>query len=131
MRHADLCNVVGGMHALAHPLGALYDAHHGTLNAVLMPYVLLANRSVIAEPIARLARYLELPADFDGFLQWILDLRQSVNIPNDLATIGIDDQRLDDLGEMAVADPSSGTNPILHDAVAYTRIVTDALHGNL
>jgi alcohol dehydrogenase class IV len=34
---------LGAMHALAHPLGALHDAHHGTLNAVLMPYVLKAN----------------------------------------------------------------------------------------
>ena len=45
---------LGAMHALAHPLGALYDAHHGTLNAVLMPYVLEANRSVIASAIGRL-----------------------------------------------------------------------------
>ncbi len=122
---------LGGMHALAHPLGAIYDAHHGTLNAILMPYVLVANQSVIAESIARLARYLELPADFDGFLHWVLELRKSINIPNDLAAIGIDEARLDDLGHMAVADPSAGTNPIPHDAARYTQIVTAALRGNL
>jgi len=122
---------LGGMHALAHPLGAIYDAHHGTLNAVLMPYVLLANRGAIEQPIVRLARYLELTPDFDGFLQWILDLRTSIKIPNTLEALGIDDRRLKDLGEMAVVDPSAGTNPIQHDAATYSRIAGNALNGNL
>ena len=122
---------LGGMHALAHPLGAIYDAHHGMLNAILMPYVLVANRSVIEQPIARLARYLELTPDFDGFLAWVLSLREEVGIPHDLAAIGIGDDRLEELGHMAVADPSAGTNPIAHDAAAYTRIVTAALRGQL
>ena len=122
---------LGGMHALAHPLGAIYDAHHGTLNAILMPYVLIANRIVIEKPLSRLARYLDLPPDFDAFLDWILALRKEIDIPNDLAAIGIDDKRLDDLGEMAVADPSSSTNPIPHEASAYTHIATKALLGDL
>ena len=122
---------LGGMHALAHPLGAIYDAHHGTLNAVLMPYVLLANKSVIEQPIARLARYLDLAADFDGFMQWVLDLRNAIDIPNDLAAIGIDDKRLEALGHMAVADAASGTNPVQHSPENYTAIVTNALRGEL
>ena len=122
---------LGGMHALAHPLGAIYDAHHGTLNAILMPYVLIANRIVIEKSLSRLARYLDLPPDFDAFLDWILALRKEIDIPNDLAAIGIDDRRLDDLGEMAVADPSSSTNPIPHEASAYTHIATKALLGDL
>ncbi|NKB62341.1 MAG: iron-containing alcohol dehydrogenase [Gammaproteobacteria bacterium] len=120
---------LGAMHALAHPLGAIYDAHHGMLNAILMPYVLIANQSVIKEPLARLARYLELEPDFDGFLQWVIEMRKELGIPNDLATIGIDDERIGELGEMAVADPSAGTNPILHDASAYTKIVNSAIRG--
>ena len=122
---------LGGMHALAHPLGAIYDAHHGTLNAILMPYILIANRKAIERPLSRLARYLDLTPDFDGFLDWILTIRKEIEIPNDLAAIGIDDKRLDELGEMAVADPSSTTNPIQHDAPTYTRIVTKALRGDL
>ncbi len=122
---------LGGMHALAHPLGAIYDAHHGMLNAILMPYVLIANQSVIKEPISRLARYLELDADFEGFLQWVIDMRQRLGIPNDLAAIGINDDRVSELGEMAVMDPSAGTNPIQHNAAAYTRIVGNAVRGVL
>lgn len=122
---------LGGMHALAHPLGAIYDAHHGTLNAILMPYILVANRNAIEDPISRLARYLDLPPDFDGFLDWVLTLRKEIDIPENLAAIGIDDKRLDDIGEMAIADPSSSTNPIQHSASTYTQITTKALLGDL
>ena len=122
---------LGGMHALAHPLGALYDAHHGMLNAILMPYVLKANYPAIDLVIERLSRYLQLPGDFDGFMQWILDLRSQLNIPHSLDAIGIDDSRMAAIGEMAVADPSAGTNPILHDATTYHDIALNALKGTL
>ena len=122
---------LGAMHALAHPLGAVYDAHHGMLNAILMPYVLKANYAVIKQPIARLARYLELDADFDAFLDWVLAIRTEVGIHHQLSAIIPEDSRLDEIGQMAVIDSAAGTNPILHDAAAYTRIARNAYAGNL
>lgn len=123
---------LGGMHALAHPLGALYDAHHGTLNAILMPYVLQANRSKIESCIARLTQYMQLENQgFDGFLQWVLDLRVQVGIPNDLAAIDIDAKRAKLVGEMATQDPSAGGNPIEFTAEQYQQIFEDAVTGNL
>jgi hypothetical protein len=123
---------LGAMHALAHPLGALYDAHHGTLNAVLMPYVLIANRGAIEERIARLSRYLDLAKPgFDGFLEWVLTLRQEIGIPNGLAVLGIDDRQVDRIGRMAVEDPSAGTNPIQFSADEYTALVSRAIEGRL
>ncbi len=60
---------LGAIHALAHPLGALYDAHHGLLNAVLMPYVITFNTPAIAGKLALLARVLDLPRkDAEGVL---------------------------------------------------------------
>jgi len=120
---------LGAMHALAHPLGALYDAHHGTLNAVLMPYVLAANRAAIDARIARLARYLGLAPDFDAFLDWVLKLRARIGIPHTLSQIGIDAARADEIGRMAVADPSAATNPIAFDAAAYAEIAARAVRG--
>ncbi len=120
---------LGAMHALAHPLGAIYDAHHGTLNAILMPYVLIANRSAILEPIARLSRYLGLKPGFDPFLDWVMELRSSIGIVNTLQEINIGDDRLDEIGEMAVADPSAGTNPIAFDAKSYSEVAANAVHG--
>lgn len=123
---------LGAMHALAHPLGAVYDAHHGMLNAVLMPYVLVANRSAIDERIERSARYLGVAkASFDGFLAWILELRQDIGIPHALSAIGIDDARVEEIGRMAVADPSAGGNPISFTADQYTRLCQRAIHGEL
>ena len=122
---------LGAMHALAHPLGAIYDAHHGTLNAVLMPYVLVANRDVIAEPITRLSRYLGMEPGFQPFLDWVLELRGEIGIAHTLAEIGIDDARMDEIGEMAVADPSAGTNPIQFDAQTYAAIGRAAVAGTL
>lgn len=122
---------LGAMHALAHPLGAVYDAHHGTLNAILMPYVLKANYSAIKENIPRLANYLGLDPSFDAFLEWVLSLRQQIEIPNDLSAIIEDDQRYADIGKMAVEDPSASTNPIQFSAAEYTEIVTKAFKGDL
>ncbi|OWJ93235.1 alcohol dehydrogenase [Pseudomonas sp. A46] len=123
---------LGGMHALAHPLGALYDAHHGLLNAVLMPFVLQANRASIEAPMERLARYLGLPqAGFGAVLDWVLDLRAGLGIPHSLAEIGIDGARVEQVGRMAEVDPSAGTNPIPFDAAQYSRIFQHALEGRL
>ena len=123
---------LGAIHALAHPLGALYNAHHGTLNAVLMPYVLQANRLVIEERITRLARAIGIAnPGFDTFLDWILQLRETLQIAPDLAALGIDDSEAARIGEMAKADPSSGTNPLPFSASEYQALFLCALNGNL
>lgn len=123
---------LGGMHALAHPLGALYDAHHGMLNAILMPYVLKANRSAIEERIERTARYIDLEdSSFDGFLNWVLGLREQVGIPHSLSAIGIDETQVDKAGQMATEDPSAGGNPIQFTAAQYAEICTNAIRGEL
>jgi alcohol dehydrogenase class IV len=123
---------LGAMHALAHPLGALYDAHHGMLNAILMPYVLKANESAIAERIELLARYLELAQpSFASFLDWVLAMRDSLGIPHTLSEIGIDARDAAKVGEMAVVDGSAGTNPIPFSDGDYSRIFVTAVEGML
>ncbi|WP_457576138.1 iron-containing alcohol dehydrogenase [Desulfomarina sp.] len=123
---------LGGMHALAHPLGALYDAHHGTLNAILMPYVLKANREKIEPVICRLARFMGLvEADFDGFMSWLLNLRKQIGIPDTLAGIGIGAEQAEMIGQMAAVDPSAATNPVMLSASQYQLIVENAVNGIL
>ncbi|MDR3502512.1 MAG: iron-containing alcohol dehydrogenase [Legionella sp.] len=121
---------LGAMHALAHPLGALYDAHHGRLNAILMPYVLRANRSAIEERIERLARYLSLDDGFDGFLGWILQMRLELGIESTLAEVGIDTSQIDRLATMATEDAASGSNPILFTQQQYKDILYSACNGH-
>lgn len=120
---------LGAMHALAHPLGALYDAHHGRLNAILMPYVLKANRTVIEEKIERLARYLSLDHGFDGFLNWIIQMRLELGIEHSLAELGISADDVDRLATMATQDAAAGSNPVLFTQAQYKDILYAALNG--
>ncbi len=123
---------LGAMHALAHPLGAVYDAHHGLLNAILMPYVLQANETAIAPVITRAAAYLGLERrGFDGFLDWVLDLRSSIGIPQSLAMIGIDDRQIARIAAMAVEDPSAAGNPIPFNIEQYAQILQRAIAGEV
>ncbi len=123
---------LGAMHALAHPLGAVYDAHHGLLNAVLMPYVLKHNAAAITPAMTHLAVVLELKsASFSGLLDWVLGLRESINIPHSLADLGIDKERITELATMAQHDPSSAGNPVKMDADQYEAILADAIDGKL
>ena len=66
---------LGAIHSLSHPVGALYDTHHGMTNGVFMPYVLAFNRPAIEPKIARVAAYLGIPGGFDGFLRAVLELQ--------------------------------------------------------
>ncbi|RLU00748.1 iron-containing alcohol dehydrogenase [Ketobacter sp.] len=119
---------LGAMHALAHSLGALYDAHHGMLNAILMPYVLQANRSAIEDRIVRLARYLNLEeASFAGFLQWILALRAQVGIPHGLSALGIDTTQATVVAAMSARDPAAGGNPIAFSTAQYEALFREAI----
>ncbi|UCB55141.1 MAG: iron-containing alcohol dehydrogenase [Thiotrichales bacterium] len=121
---------LGAVHALAHPLGALYDKHHGLLNAILLPYVLVHNRPAIEDRIGHVARVLELDqASFDAFLQWILELRTTLQIPNDLESIGIDAGQSRRISEMAAADPSAAGNPLLLTAAEYATVFEAAVKG--
>lgn len=122
---------LGAMHALAHPLGGVYDAHHGMLNAILMPYVLKANREAIEKRIERASKYMYIDGGFDGFLQWVLDFREKLNIPHKLEDIGIPGDQLDLIAEMAVKDPSAGGNPIQFTVAQYRDIVGRAQRGDL
>jgi len=123
---------LGGMHAIAHSLGAVYDAHHGLLNAILMPYILNANRAVIENRIERLSRFLSLEdTTFDGFLNWILALRSQLGIPHRLSDIGIDTAQAERIGEMSAADPSAGGNPVAFTVERYAEIFVEAVNGTI
>lgn len=123
---------LGGMHALAHPLGALYDAHHGMLNAILMPYVLKANETAISARLADAARYLHLASpSFGAVLDWVLSLREELGIPHHLRAIGIDDAQAERVGQMAVVDPSAASNPIAFTETQYGELFRAACSGTL
>lgn len=104
---------LGVIHSLAHPLGAIYDAHHGLLNGILMPYAIDFNRSVLGERMRLLAAHLDLEQrDTDGVIGWVTALRKELGIPDTLGAIGIDGARADEIAAAAMADPSTPSNSI-------------------
>jgi alcohol dehydrogenase len=122
---------LGAIHSLSHPFGGLYDAHHGLLNGIIMPYVLKANRRKIEPQIARAAAYLGLKGGFDGFLKWVLALRKETGIPHALKDIGIDAKRLDAVAEMAVRDPNTGSNPVALSVKQFKALAAKCVAGRL
>jgi alcohol dehydrogenase len=102
---------LGAIHALSHPVGALYDTHHGMTNAVFMPYVLVVNRSAIEGKIKRLAAYCGLEPSFDAFLAAVLDLRKALRVPHTLKDFNVDGAQRQLIGDMAIVDPTAGGNP--------------------
>ncbi len=122
---------LGAIHSLSHPVGALYDTHHGLTNGVFMPYVLVANRDAIEARIARLAAYCGLTPSFDAFLNAILGLREKLGVPHTLEDLNVPSDRRDEIAAMAVADPSTATNPVKLDKPLALRIFDMAMEGKL
>jgi alcohol dehydrogenase len=80
-------------------------------NAVLMPYVLEANRAAATEPVERLARYAGIPDGFDGFLDHVVQLRASTGVPHTLLELGVDPAARDDVAADSLAEPPAAGNP--------------------
>ena len=97
---------LGAIHSLSHPINGVNDVHHGLSNAIFMPYVISYNRFAIEKRIILLSSYLELEDQtFDGFLEWILDLRKQLSIPHTLKELNVKFD-FDMLSKMALVDPS-------------------------
>ena len=105
---------LGAIHALSHPIGAIYHTHHGTTNAVVMQAVMRFNSSMIESRCAGAARYLGIEGGFDGFYDFVGGLVQQLNIPKNLTVLGladVGDADLERIVAAALTDPSAGGNP--------------------
>ncbi len=122
---------LGAIHALSHPVGALYHTHHGMTNGVFMPYVLVFNRKAIEPKIERLAGFLGIPGGFDGFLQAVLDLRKEIGVPHDLTGLKVDGGKVETIAEMAVVDPTAGGNPVHLTKEGARKLFEAALKGDV
>jgi alcohol dehydrogenase class IV len=123
---------LGGVHALAHPVGSYFGTHHGLANAIILPYVMVHNREAIAGRTRVIARVLDLPrADFEAVLEWVLGLRHKLGIPHGLAQVGVSVTQPGVIGREAAVDPSAGSNPVPTDAATYERLFRSVVKGDL
>ncbi|AXT25295.1 iron-containing alcohol dehydrogenase [Ruegeria sp. AD91A] len=103
---------LGAIHAMSHPIGAVFNTHHGTTNAVCMPAVLDFNAPAIADRFQQAAAYLDIDGGFDGFRAFVQDFNDSLGIPRTLSDLGVTEASIAELVEGAIVDPSCGGNPI-------------------
>ncbi len=104
---------LGGVHAIAHPVGAYFNTHHGLTNAVLLPYVIVHNRPAIESRLAIVARTLE-PARASRSRPCstgCCEFRKRLEIPHSLAEIGVPLSNPEIIGHEASLDPSAGGQP--------------------
>jgi alcohol dehydrogenase class IV len=123
---------LGAMHSLSHPCGANLNTHHGLTNAVVMPYVLVFNRAAIEKKMVRLAAYLGLANEsFEGVLEWVLELRKTIGIPNTLSDIGVKPEHAAAFAPQAFADLCTGGNPVKIDTPQFEKLYMNCIRGNL
>ena len=103
---------LGAIHALSHPIGAMHHTHHGTTNAVVMQPVLRFNESVVRGRLDAAAAYLGIEGGYEGFYAFVGDLNAMLGIPANLTALGVTNPDMDRLVAGALADPSTGGNPV-------------------
>lgn len=122
---------LGAIHALSHPVGSLYNTHHGMTNAVFMPYVLEFNRPVIEEKMARVAAYLGLTPSYSGFLDFVMKLRADLGVPHTLPDFGVANPDIALMATMSPNDPTAGGNPVPLDEAAARNLFERAMRGEI
>lgn len=103
---------LGVVHSLAHPLSSLLDTHHGLANAVNIPYGMEFNIEGFEYKFRRIARTLELKEETgDAVIKYLFDLNSKINIPHRLREIGVKQEHIETLADLAIADFAHPNNP--------------------
>ena len=120
---------LGAIHSITHPVNSLYHTHHGTTNGTVMPFVLNYNRSVIEDKFVRLANFLDIKGGFDGIVQWVIDLKKEMEIPETLKDMGVQPGDEVKLAPLAQEDPSTGGNPLEMTEQKFQELIANCIYG--
>jgi alcohol dehydrogenase class IV len=103
---------LGVVHSLAHPLSSLLDTHHGLANAVNLPYGMEFNIKGQENKFRRMARTLGLQGENGSdVVQYLFDLNSRINIPHRLRDIGVTEDHIETLADLAISDFAHPNNP--------------------
>ena len=103
---------LGVVHSLAHPLSSLLDTHHGLANAVNIPYGMEFNIKGFENKFRRIARALELKDETgESVVKYLFDLNSKINIPHKLSAVGVKQEHVETLADLAIADFAHPNNP--------------------
>lgn len=123
---------LGVVHSCAHPLSTLFDMHHGLANAVMLPYGIKFNSDVSKDRLEHLCTVLDLGERSSlALTQWVVDLNTSLKLPNDLKTLKVSSDRIDDLADLALKDVCHQCNPKEVKLADFKNIYSWAMEGAL
>ena len=120
---------LGAIHSVTHPVNSLYKTHHGTTNGTVMPFVLNYNRSTIEEKFNRLANFLDIKNGFEGIVDWIIELKKEMEIPETLKDMGVNEGDEIKLAPLAQEDPSTGANPLEMTVERFQELILNCISG--
>ena len=120
---------LGAIHSITHPVNSLYKTHHGTTNGTVMPFVLNYNRSTIEEKFTRLANFLNIKNGFEGIVDWIIELKKEMEIPETLKDMGVNEGDEIKLAPLAQEDPSTGANPLEMTVERFQELILNCISG--
>ncbi len=120
---------LGAIHSITHPVNSLYKTHHGTTNGTVMPFVLNYNRSTIEEKFTRLANFLDIKNGFEGIIDWIIELKKEMEIPETLKDMGVNEGDEIKLAPLAQEDPSTGANPLEMTVERFQELILNCISG--
>jgi alcohol dehydrogenase class IV len=113
---------LGAVHGFAGPIGGMFNAPHGLICGILLPFVVDANIHALrlrAPDSIALSRYDEIGRLLTGSpdalatdgLAWLTDLRKTLNVPA-LSSLDIPKQSIPEIASKAAKASSMKANPI-------------------
>ena len=119
---------LGVVHSLAHPLSSLLDTHHGLANAVNLPYGMQFNISGFEDRFRRIARTMELKEETGkAVVEHLFELNKQIGMPVKLSAIGVKQEHIETLSDLAFADFCHPNNPKPVSRANFRKLYGEAL----
>ncbi|HEX5611379.1 MAG TPA: iron-containing alcohol dehydrogenase [Burkholderiales bacterium] len=114
---------LGAVHSCAHALSTVAGLHHGLANGVMIDHVMRFNRIAATQKIAELARV----AGTSDLVSWLAELKAKLGIPARLGPLGVKQEQIPRLVDVAHADVCHKTNPRPCSKLDFERLFAAAL----
>jgi alcohol dehydrogenase class IV len=119
---------LGVVHSLAHPLSSLLDTHHGLANAVNLPYGMQFNIAGFEDRFKRMAAAMNLETTTgEAVITHLFELNKQLNLPVTLGAIGVKQEHIETLSDLAFADFCHPSNPKPVSRNDFKKLYTAAL----
>jgi 4-hydroxybutyrate dehydrogenase len=119
---------LGAVHSMSHAVGAIEElrAHHGTLNAVLLPTVLRFNAPHVGNKFVKLRQAMGLEPDAD-IASWIEGFNAELGLPANLSDMGVTKEMVPGLAKHCLTDACHFSNPVQPTQQEYETMYFEAM----